>query len=644
MTWPLATHLGTRLAADLGDPAFNSWVLAWGAGQILDALGGNPRALATYWHGNIFYNEPLTLAYSEHMTAQVVQILPVYAATGNILVAYNLLFISTFALSGLAVYLLVRDMTERPLAAFLAGLAYAYAPYRMGQISHVQVLSSYWMPLAILGFHRYFSRVSAGTSTRAALRALAGGAAALVMQHWSCGYYMLFFAPFIASYCLYEVARRGLVRDARVWSHLALAALAVAISSWPFIAPYLELRELTGLGVRSLGELRRFSADTHAFATASAPTRLSSAWMPGYFKAEGEGFAGFTILAFSVIGLLWGFRRWFVSIRWREISDAHFVAIAVAGLTAAVGTGVTLWFLVHGSLSLSVGSRTTVYGHVGPALYTALGSLVAFLGLVTLTRRERPPVSPAAFGFVAWACLAAALFALGPRIEAAGHGLGPGPYLWLYEYIPGFDGLRVPARMLMLVALFLSILTGIGATTLLSVRARRFGAVVVFAGAVGVLAEGWVAPISMNLPVLPGEGLRLPPAPHGGNRVSDVYRVVRDLPDPVVLAELPFGDEAYDITAVFYAGFHRRPLLNGFSGFIPGSYPKRRAVLGGLPEDAERAAELLRSTGVTHVLVHEGAFQGSRGKDVSTWLEHMGGTVIASVDGDRLFVLPWAGQ
>ena len=47
MTWPLARHLGTRLAADVGDPAFNSWVLAWTGGQILAALGGDFDALAS---------------------------------------------------------------------------------------------------------------------------------------------------------------------------------------------------------------------------------------------------------------------------------------------------------------------------------------------------------------------------------------------------------------------------------------------------------------------------------------------------------------------------------------------------------------------------------------------------------------------
>ena len=38
MTWPLVTNVGDRLAGDLGDPAFNAWVLAWTSGQVLRAI------------------------------------------------------------------------------------------------------------------------------------------------------------------------------------------------------------------------------------------------------------------------------------------------------------------------------------------------------------------------------------------------------------------------------------------------------------------------------------------------------------------------------------------------------------------------------------------------------------------------------
>ena len=101
MTWPLAAVIDREIAWDMGDPLFNSWVLMWTGGQVLAFLCGDFSALNRYWHGNIFYPERLTVAYSEHMAPQMLQALPVLAATDNVVLTYNLLFLSTFVLSGL---------------------------------------------------------------------------------------------------------------------------------------------------------------------------------------------------------------------------------------------------------------------------------------------------------------------------------------------------------------------------------------------------------------------------------------------------------------------------------------------------------------------------------------------------------------
>src|SRR6185436_4062876 len=127
MTWPLATVMTRQIAGDVGDTLFNCWILLWTSGQILRAISGDPGALAQYWNGNIFYPAPLTLAFSEHLTPQMLQALPVLAVSGNIVLAYNVLFLATIVLSGLGMYLLVRELIGQPLAACLAGLAFAFA-------------------------------------------------------------------------------------------------------------------------------------------------------------------------------------------------------------------------------------------------------------------------------------------------------------------------------------------------------------------------------------------------------------------------------------------------------------------------------------------------------------------------------------
>ncbi len=236
MTWPLATVMHRQVAGDLGDPLFNCWILEWTGGQVLSALHGDFAALSHYWDANIFYPARLTLAYSEHLTPLMLQVLPVLAATRNIILCYNLLLLSTFVLSGLGMYLLVRELTGQPLAALLAGFAFAFAPYRLDQYGHLEVLTSQWMPFALYGFRRFF--------VTARLRPLAGGALALLAQALSCGYYMAYFTPFAVAYCLYEMATRGMLRDMRTWRVLVVAGGAVLLIVALFLRPYFQVRGL----------------------------------------------------------------------------------------------------------------------------------------------------------------------------------------------------------------------------------------------------------------------------------------------------------------------------------------------------------------------------------------------------------------
>jgi hypothetical protein len=634
MTWPLARVAGTRLAADLGDPAFNCWVLAWTSGQILAAFRGDFGALADFWNGNIFYPEPLTIAYSEHLFGLALPILPVYAATGNILMAYNLLFIATFAMSGYAAYLLIRDLTGETWAGLLGGLAFAYAPYRLGQFSHLQVLTSYWMPLALFGLRRFFV-------TRRP-RALAGGSAALVMQNLSCGYYLLFFPPFVAAYCLYELVQRRLLRDWRVWARLGVAAVAVALATWPFVRPYLQVREQAGVGVRSRAEIAMFSADTHAFATIAPNSRTLAVPLAGFPKPEGEGFVGFTILAFGIVGLGCGITRLVRTLPWSTMREWHVIATAGSGIIFLGSTAVVLWFFVYGSLALPVSGEWVIYRNATRALRMAFGSFLLFVGLSTWARRGTQPASresQTAFGFFAVVFIAAAFFALGPIIEARGRVIGAGPYTWLLDVVPGLDGLRVPARFLMLSALFLSVLAGLGARVLLTTRWRQVATGVIVAGMAGILTEAWVAPIRTNQPVIPDARFFAPEPPAVGRRMNPIYRVVRQLPESAILIEFPFGESAYEILAVFHAGEHRRRLVNGYSGFFPRSYTDRVGALYDITINPQRAADVLRASGATHALVHEGAFTGGGGREVSDWLQGLGAREVTAHGSDRLFAI-----
>ena len=53
----------------------------------------------------------------------------------NSVIAYNAAFLASFVLAGAGMYLLARTLTGRRDAAAIAGLVYAFTPYRVAHIA-----------------------------------------------------------------------------------------------------------------------------------------------------------------------------------------------------------------------------------------------------------------------------------------------------------------------------------------------------------------------------------------------------------------------------------------------------------------------------------------------------------------------------
>lgn len=633
MTWPLVTVIDRELAWDLGDPLFNTWVLLWTGGQVLAFLSGDAAALSRFWHGNIFHPEPLTVAYSEHLVPQMLQALPVLAATDNAVLAYNLLFLSTFVLAGLGTFLLVRELTGSTAAGLVAGLAFAFAPYRISQYSHLQVLSSQWMPFVLYGYRRYFV-----TGRRTPL---AWGTVALVLQNLSCGYYLLFFTPFVALYVLYEMTVRGRLHDLAEWRRWIVAGGLALLATLPFLTPYLEVRKSGDLGVRTLEEVVLFSADTRAFVTPAPSSRLWAGRLPGLDRAEGEGFPGLTIAALAALGALAALAAGLRRARHDAGPPLPFWRQALAGalgfLLAAHALG-AISVLVVGGMPIPLDGTWVMVRRSDGVLIRLVLLAAAWLAVSPGARRMVRGALESPASYFAGAAVLAALLALGPQIAVDGRVVGAGPYGWLMAHVPGFDGVRVPARFLMLVALFLACLAGFGAAAVCRVRPRAAAAVVVTAGLL-ILTESWVVPFATNVRMAADGYETTPRDLWPGRDLPALYKVIRDLPEPVVLVEFPFGSHAWDLQTMFYAGHHRRPIVNGYSGFFPLSQRTLVGTFGEIGSSPDAAWRALLETGATHVLVHEAAYIPSQQGLVSAWLRARGATDLLADGTNRLYRL-----
>ena len=411
----------------------------------------------------------------------------------------------------------------------------------------------------------------------------------------------------------------------------------MAAITWPFVSPYLKVRRHGDVGVRSVQESVEFSADVYAFATASTKS-VEGEIVAAFPKGEGEGFAGFAILALAGVAVIWGMRRARAAARMAgPPMPRRTIAGAVLGTALALDLVVAFVLMLAGSLPIVVNGKP--YHDVTPLLVAAVVLGAALVVVSPAARRFLRGVAGSTLGFYAGATLAAALLALGPRVMSLGRPVGTGPYYWLFRYVPGFDGIRVPSRYLMLVACFLAVLAGLGVAALSTRLSRRAGIALVAAASVVILAESWVVPMPTNVRLV-SRGFELSPRElYTGQDMGPLYQYVRDAPGDVTLIEFPFGDTAYDILATYYAGYHRRPLVNGYSGFFPESYLRRATFLDHIPFDLETAYKAVQSSGATHAIVHEAAFENGRGHEMTDWLLANGARVIGSYGSDKLLQL-----
>jgi hypothetical protein len=636
MTWPLALGLGRDVPGDLGDSLLNLWILGWGAENVPRLLTGQ-IALADYWNANIFHPEPLALSLSEHLFGQVIQIVPVYWLTGNLILAYNLLFITSFALSGFGMYLLVRDLLDEgpgfSLAAFIAGLIFAFLPFRIAQVAHIQSLSAQWMPFALYGFRRY---------TRTGhWQALAGGSGALLMQNWSCGYYLIFFAPFVPIFVVHQMWTARRLRQWRIWVGFALAAAVVAAGTWPFLALYLDAQRVHGFE-RSAGEVIRYSADVFSYLTAPEALRLWGGVMQAYPKPEGELFFGVVPWVLVLIAVVWSRPQSGSAIETAErrvemgtgtrVSRALSWALAILVLVQAIGF---IAILLTGGFITSVAGVPLRATNPTRTLTGIAVAATLLLGMSPWARHWARAVLRSPAGLCLAFTILALWLSLGPLPQSRGQTLqGLGLYSVLYENVPGFEGLRVPARYAMIAGVFLSVVAGFGAAAI--IRRLRAGAVVVATLAVVFLIEVTFVPMPRNLAW--GDGAVAPPPriePAGD--APAVYHQLATMPDGTVVMELPFGDPAWELRYVYYSTVHWRRLVNGYSGAFPRGYSIRVALLQRIAEHPDDAWRALRAAGTTHVVVHEAAFPAGEADVVNRWLADHFAVEIARFGGDRLY-------
>ncbi len=322
-------------------------------------------------------------------------------------------------LAGAGLFALARGLGLRRPAALVGGVAFALSDLFVTHIGNLNLnATAAWLPLLLLLTHRALtgggSGWAAGAGMVLAVAALAGH-----------GQILLFLALTLVFYLLYRLAvdwQRGSHEDCPYWRHgvrtLGLAALLVAVGvggAALALLPAYEMAAHTGRGHLPYDEATRYSLP---------PRALIGLLAPGFY---GRGPAGF-----------WG--------SWDRVEVGY--AGVVTLVLAAVGIGANCRLGIA-RLKSHV-SRFTF--HV--PRFTFHVSRFGFLAWnLNLKPRDSFPT-----GFFALLVPLTFVMAMGRYTPLYG---------LLYRYVPTFDQVRAPARLILLADLGLAVLAAYGLDRLL---------------------------------------------------------------------------------------------------------------------------------------------------------------------------------
>jgi hypothetical protein len=341
LTWPTLRHPASTIPGDLGDPTVQAWQVAWGGYSLLtDPFG--------VWDSNTFYPERYTYVYTDTLLG--------YAPFGFFghgveaaIVRYNILYVLLYALAFIGAYALVRQLGAGRLGAAVAGVAWAFAPWRLAHGGHMNILSTGGIALCLAMLARGHGWSLTG-GYRPELRKPGWVVAGWLVAAWqvSLGFGIgLPFVYFLAGTCLVAAATYAWSwwrRKARppfgrrlVVANLVGGSIFGALTV-TFALAYLKVVELNPGSKRGLEWTIMFSPPLKAFFTAPAESwfwgeRHAAAREQLTWPPEMALLPGITLIVLASAGLFFSV----FSLRHRILLAAGAVGTTLLALGATLG-------------------------------------------------------------------------------------------------------------------------------------------------------------------------------------------------------------------------------------------------------------------------------------------------------------------
>jgi hypothetical protein len=285
LTWPQATVLATH-AREHHDVYFNMWRLAW----MFHALT-NPRV--DLFEGNIFYPEPRTLTLSDAMVVEGLVAAPLFAVGLPPVLIHNLLLLGAIVASATGMFVLARHLTGSAGAGVVAGVIFAFVPFRFEHYMHMEMQWTMWMPWAFWALHRTLE-------TRVWRYSILTGLF-VSLQMLSSIYYGVFLLVLLGVVTALILLAQRLRDLPALVTRLAPAALVVLVICGAYAEPYLETKK--DVGGRGVREVMLYSARPSSYLVATPDNIVYGEMFAGRGRPERRLFPGALAVVLAIVGL-----------------------------------------------------------------------------------------------------------------------------------------------------------------------------------------------------------------------------------------------------------------------------------------------------------------------------------------------------
>jgi hypothetical protein len=254
MAAPLSLNPASHALALSADTRLFLWTISWDTHALLH----QPWAI---FDANIFWPEPRTLAYSEHLIGSSLLGAPALLATGNPVLALNVIVLLSCVLSGLGSYVLARQLRASVPSALAAGIIFAFSAPRFVRLAQVHLATVQYLPFALAFLHRYLEYRRR--------RDLMACAALFTLQALTSGHGGLFLLLAVATLALYAAALGRLPGPRRLVRDLGWPGAALVAANALMVLPYARARHDVGLH-RTLGAVYDWAPNAWSFLASPA--------------------------------------------------------------------------------------------------------------------------------------------------------------------------------------------------------------------------------------------------------------------------------------------------------------------------------------------------------------------------------------